>query len=199
MSAPSTTVTDPQWAVPPVVALDDVQWLSLAEVQRTASQPAAGIHAALCWVRGVRREGPVSERGEAPVTAALAASELIAAMIAGDPVDGHLLDGARLLRRTTREVEFRPAVVVDTGYILAVWRALRWLTGEGGQRAPYRLPSRNENGTPRTAEQLYRDALAAHPGYATVPESRERLRNEADAEARVTRQLADAIAGAQAR
>ena len=198
MSAPSTTVTDPRWAVPPVTALSDVQWLSLAEAQRTGSEPAAGIHATLCWVRGLRREAPVSERTEGPVTAALAESELIAAMIAGDPVDGHLLDGARLLQRTTREVEYRPATATHPAYVLAVWRALRWVVGEGSERAPYRLPVRNEDGTPRSADELYRAALAAHPGYATVPESRERMRNEADAEARVTRRLADAIAGAQA-
>jgi hypothetical protein len=198
MSAPSTTVTEPRWAVPPVAALDDVRWLALAEVRRTQSPPAAGIHATLCWVRGLRREAPVSERTERPVTAALAESELIAAMIAGDP-DGYLLDGSRLLQRTTREVKFRPAVASHPGYDLAVWNALRWVTGEGGQRAPYRLPSRNPDGTPRTADELYRDALAAHPVYATVPESRERLRNEADQEARMTRYLADAITDAQAR
>jgi len=197
MSAPLTTVTEPAWAVPSAVALSDVEWLSCAEVRRTESPTAAGIHAALCWVRGVRREAPVSERTERPVAAPLVRSELIAAMIAGAP-DGDLLSGSRLLERTTREVPFRPSVATDPRYVLAVWHALKWVMGEGGERCPYRLPVRNADGSPRTADELYRAALVAHPGYATVPESRQRLRNEAETEARVSRQLADTIAGAQA-
>jgi len=196
MSAPLTRVTE--WAVPPVVALDDARWLALAELKRTPSRPAAGIYAALCWVRGLRRAAPASERTEAPVTAGLVESELVAAMIASDTVSGHLLDGAHLLRRTVRDVEYRPATATDPTYVLAVWNALRWVTGEGGKSAPYRLPVRNEDGSPRTADELYRAALAAHPVYATVPESRNRMRDEAETDARVTRQLAEAIAGAQA-
>jgi len=196
MSAPFAT--ELEWAVPPVVALDDARWLALAELQRTQSRPAAGIYAALCWVRGLRREAPVSERTEAPVSAGLVESESIAAMIASDPVSGHLLDGAHLLRRTVRDVEYRPSTATHTAYVLSVWNALRWVTGEGGKRSPYRLPSRNEDGGAMTADELYAVALAAHPGYATVPESRNRMRTEAETEARVTRQLAEAIEGAQA-
>lgn len=196
MSAPLTLVTE--WVVPPVVALDDARWLALAELQRTPSRPAAGIYAALCWVRGLRRAAPASERTEAPVTAGLVESESIAAMIASDPVNGHLLDGGHLLRQTVRDVQYRPSTATDPTYVLAVWNALRWVTGEGGKRSPYRLPSRNGDGSAMTADELYAASLVAHPGYATVPESRNRMRDEAETEARVTRQLAEAIAGAQA-
>lgn len=194
----ATVLTAPAWAVPSPVALFDVQWLALAEVRRTRSVSAEGVHAAVCWVRGVRREAPVSERTECPVTAGLVESELIASMIASDP-RGYMLSGPRLIQRYAPGVEYRPAVATyPVPYALAAWDALRWVTGEGGKRAPYVLPQRNEDGSARSADDLYRDALAAHPGYATMPEHRKRMRFESETEARVTRQLADAIAGAQA-
>jgi len=132
------------------------------------------------------------------VTAGLVESELIASMITSNR-HGHLLIGSRLLQRTVPDVEYRPAVATcPVPYALFVWNTLRWVTGEGGKRSPYRLPSRNEDGTPRTADELYGAALAAHDGYVPIRETRNQMRNDAETEARVTRQLADAIAGAQA-
>lgn len=182
------TPTEPDWASPSRTEIADLHWLAYRAQLEMDSPWAAGVAAAVSWVRG-GRVAPVTERDDTPVTKALAEAEMWAAVVAlGDgpppPVEGI---SARL------GVPYRAPCTTNPDWAQGVWRALRWLTGTGGQVSPIALPVRHTGGSVPTADELFDLAVAVAPQAFRQPEERIALRDRVEANARRYRELADLV------
>lgn len=185
----------PEWVVPSLREVDDAHWLAFQEYADRGSAAAGGVGAALAWVRG-GRAGPVTSRGERPVTEALSWAEVWAATAAERP--GRTPPP---LERICADlgVAFWPPSEVDTRWATGVRATLRWLLGAPGQQAPTELPVRRPDGSTPTAEELYEAAMVTTPFLFELPEQRVALRSRVEANARRYRELANMIEAAKGR
>jgi hypothetical protein len=78
----SWTPSYPGWLAPSRIAVTDLQWLAYRAYVE-GSVPTGGMAAAVAWVQG-GRSGPVTDRGERPVTRELAVAEMWAAVAVAD-------------------------------------------------------------------------------------------------------------------
>ncbi|WP_214364957.1 hypothetical protein [Pseudonocardia sp. H11422] len=189
----SWTPVDPPWAVPTRVQISDLHWLAYAEASETDSPRAAGVVAALAWVRG-GQDAPVTARPEQPVTSALAQYEMWAASASANP------DAPPPLRTLSEElgVAYRRPLRIPADEADGVRITLSWLLGRT-RRPPMPLPERRPDGQLVAVQELVESAMAAAPHKIWGPEERHAARAEARAAVERSRRLIDKIAAVQER
>lgn len=156
----------PEWVRPSAVQVYDFQWLAHRRYLDTTghqSEAAAGMAAAVVWVRG-GISGPATGRPEQPVTRAIATAELWAAMA--------ICDGGGTPERQCRAVcaevgvPYWPSdfdgVSLETGY--GIYQTLSWLLRyldgwEWGRYPPLELPARNADGGAPPGDQRSRELV----------------------------------------
>jgi hypothetical protein len=149
--------------------------------------------AAAAWVQG-GRSGPVTDRGERPVTRELAVAEMWAAVAVADGGTPPPLEAICEQFR----VRYGAPLAVHPSWADGVWRGLRWLTGTQTE-PPLELPVRHVDGSTPSAEELYGLALAAAPHLSWPVEERRALWDRVQHNARRYRELAERVADTQRR
>jgi hypothetical protein len=181
----------PGWVSWPMVDVSDLRWLAYREWMDRETSWSGGVLAAIAWVVG-DGAGPITGRGERPVTEYLALAERAAARGAGaDPL--HQRQAAALNMVQFGE-SYRTPKVIDREFALAAWKTLIWLLREDLE-APLSLPVRNEDGSiPTVAEAYERDVeFAAMMREDLGPEARRVLWEEAERNVPWWQELADQV------
>lgn len=141
-------MTTPDWVAAPPVAVSDCHWLAYRQYRDTNAAKPAGICAALSWIRG-GRPGPMTDRDERPVTAALAQAERYAAM--------YTAEGDRSLPLRSAciklDVAYWQPIEYERGWCIGVETTLGWLLKLS--KPSIELPTRNADGTVPTFRELY--------------------------------------------
>ncbi|MQA15591.1 MAG: hypothetical protein GEV09_15925 [Pseudonocardiaceae bacterium] len=175
----------PGWVTVPV-ALADLHVLAYRAYRESGSVWHDGITATAVWVRGAGT-GPVTFRQEQPVTRALAEAEWWAAVyVDSDGVKPPLESMCRRL-----DVAYQEPVALNRVWARGVEAVLAWLTSDPlqGRSPPLRVPDRDADGNPATAEQLYHRFMEAAPHAEWGPEQRHALRNRTEADAARSQRL----------
>jgi len=143
-------------------------------VEDRSRTECAGMIAAIGWVRGLIKVGPVTCRDELVVTQEVAQAESFAAAAARpDWSTPPLRDVYEVLG-----VAYWSPVNTEPGYALGVCATLRWLLGVDTDRAPIPIPVRTASGALAGETEIYAGLLARNPGPLETWERAE-LRREA--------------------
>ncbi|MCA1695675.1 MAG: hypothetical protein LC749_13625, partial [Actinobacteria bacterium] len=157
-----TTLT-PSWVVPPASQISDLHWLGYRRYADTGLAWPAGVCASLEWVLS-ERNAPITERNERPVSDGVAKAEMWAATaVDRDGVKPSLESICANL-----DVAYFPAVILNRTWARSVCMALRWMLGGGGfaeAKPPLELPTRHADGSIASADELYAQAMGAHPDH----------------------------------
>lgn len=168
MGRPWTPRT-PDWVTLDASQISDLHWLAYAMLVQTRLPWAAGVGAAISWIRG-GRNGPITERDEQPVTRAIADAERWAAEAARDP------DHAPPLGAIYAQLEVAPRPPLpgqDPNYAVGVWRALRWVLRVPGQDPPLDIPRRHPDGRVFVAADIYTDMVSGDDTHLSPEQKRE--------------------------
>jgi hypothetical protein len=181
----------PSWVAWPLVDFSDLRWIAYREWLDSKTSYSGGVLAAVAWVVG-DGVGPVTGRGEQPVTGYLACAERGAARGAGADLV-HQRQSAALNMVQFGEA-YRAPRVSDREFALGVWKTLGWLLGED-EEAPLPLPVRNEDGSVPTVGEVYDRAVefAVLMRRDLTPRARRALREDAESNVRFWRELADQV------
>jgi hypothetical protein len=161
-----------------MVDVSDLRWMAYREWVDRKTSWSGGVLAAIAWVVG-DGAGPITGRGEQPVTEYLVLAELGAARGAGaDPV--HQRQAAALNMVQFGE-SYRTPKVSDREFALGGWKTLVWLLREDLE-APLSLPVRNDDGSIPTVSETYERAVefAEMMRQDLSPQARRALREEAE-------------------
>jgi hypothetical protein len=181
----------PSWVARPLVDVSDLRWMAYREWIDSKTSYSGGVLAAIAWVVG-DGVGPVTGRGEQPVTEYLACAERGAARGAGaDPV--HQRQSAAVNMVQFGEA-YRPPKVSDREFALGAWKTLIWLLGED-EETPLPLPVRNDDGRIPTVQEAYERAVEFEVLMRRdlTPQARRALREDAECNVRFWRELADQV------
>lgn len=169
---------------------------------------ASGITAAVLWVMGGIKRGPVTGREEQPVTGPIAAAESWAALGASDPTAAARLGLAGVYERLGVAL-VPPNAVTPRQYAEGVHRTLEWLLNlsPAARPLPARrlapplpIPVRRADGSIPSGDELLERTVHADPYLASLPEVLQlSLRERVEAEAREYRRLAALIADVERR
>ena len=167
----------PAWAAPAAQAVADAHRIAHVTYADLGDLRAGGVSASINWATG-GQDAPITERTE-PVTRDLVQAEW---MLAGSVELGStsMVWGA---------ITPREPVVRDRTWAVGVGAALGWLLGVH-PRPPVAIPRRHPDGTTPTAEDLYREMVAARPHASWLPEQRAEARRRATQAAETYRRLA---------
>ncbi|MGH3751958.1 MAG: hypothetical protein ACRDRP_04545 [Pseudonocardiaceae bacterium] len=168
----------PDWVAPSVSQIADEHWLAYSMLMTTRLPWAAGVAAAVAWVRG-GRVGPITYRDEQPVTRDLADAECWAAAAARDPFGTLPLNTIYTQLRVTPA---DPKPGLDVNYSVGAWRALRWLLGIEDQDAPLPVPRRHDDGRVFTGDDVYAEITRGDDSHLS-PERRQEIRQYASLQA----------------
>jgi hypothetical protein len=165
----SDTAVIPAWVVVPPAEVADCHRIAHAIAVKTQDLTVAGVAATVNWVTG-GQESPITGRelpGGSGPDVGVARVEMLAA---GGPVPAEMWRHYGL--------EPRGPITDHPGWCRAVSSTLGWLLGVH-TRPPFQLPRRNPDGSVLSGEQLYREAVAAHPHRSWIPEQRAEARDRA--------------------
>jgi hypothetical protein len=187
----------PAWVSWPMVDVSDLRWMAYREWMDRRTSWSGGVLAAIAWVVG-DGAGPITGRGEQPVTEYLALAERGAARGAGaDPVHQRQAAAVNMMQFGDA---YRTPKVSDREFALGAGKTLIWLLREDLE-APLWLPVRNDDGSIPTVAEAYEGAVefAAMMRQDLSPQARRTLHEEAERNVPWWQELAAQVADTKRR